>query len=153
MINKIKRKTAQVTIKNINIVGFELNTTKFNIQNNINSRNIQFKLSGARKLISKTKIISVKTIIEIHYETRQIKNTSICSLTTTIDFELKNFSEVVNKTATKKYAISVDLVQKLISDSISTTRGIMFIKLSGTPLENVILPPVDSSSFLSKKHE
>jgi hypothetical protein len=62
-----------------------------------------------------------------------------------------NFSEVIKAGDNGNLALPTPLVEKLISDAISTTRGIMFSAFKGTFLHNAVLPIIDSSTFLKQQ--
>jgi hypothetical protein len=75
----------------------------------------------------------------------------IASILVSCVYYVANFSEVIKTGDNSNLVLPTPLVDKLISDAISTTRGIMFSAFKGTFLHNAVLPMMDSSTYLKQQ--
>ncbi len=150
MTQSKKQNKALISISSIKVMDFVLHTSIYRGPKKINRDLFRFNISGAHKLIPKSKTIAILTKIDILYKKKtQTKPQVICNLKTEIEFEFKNYLRVIKKTGGKTF-VPQDLIEKLFGTSIATSRGIMFVKLSGTIFEKIYMPPVDTQNFLKK---
>jgi hypothetical protein len=66
------------------------------------------------------------------------KTINICHLKTVFDFQVNNYSELIATDGS--LVIPQETNEMLISIAYSTTRGVLFTKMRGTPLGNLVTP-------------
>jgi hypothetical protein len=92
---------------------------------------------------SETKVNEEKKLIiiinHVHIISKKDK-LSLCAVTTSVSFELSNFSQIARKLEDGKYFVEEEIDKELTVTSINTLRGMLFGLLKGTYLQNLILP-------------
>lgn len=145
---KQKNKIVKVFINNIKIVDFILDSSRYTGPKKINRDHFYFNLRGANKVKMSSNSIFILTIGEIifHKEKSKTDPIEICKIKIEIEFKFENLSKIITF-LNGKAQIPQELLQKMLNTSFSTTRGILFTKLSGTVFEKIYLPPIDPISF------
>jgi hypothetical protein len=103
-----------------------------------------FEINAGGLVDSSLKLLGVNFNVKIFAIPQ--KEDKVCELTLRMSFKIVNFEEVVRMDGDK---VDVpDLVmQHLIAVTLSTTRGILFEKLQGSFLSQIILPIFNVSQF------
>ncbi len=90
------------------------------------------------------KIIGIDFNIKVF--SSEEKKTMVCELIVRMIFNIVNFDNVVKK-IDSRLTIPDEVLNHFIATTIGTARGIFYEKLRGTFLANVILPPINVTSF------
>ncbi|MCH9030326.1 MAG: hypothetical protein IH819_12135 [Bacteroidetes bacterium] len=75
------------------------------------------------------------------------KSKLLCTLTSRMIFEVKDFDKLVIKKKTN-YNIPLDIIRNIVSSNVSFSRGVLYTKTQGTFLQNVYLPPMDIKQLI-----
>ncbi len=78
------------------------------------------------------------------------KQDIICSIKTYFEYHIKGLKKIVKEVDNKKL-VPDQLPATLIANAVSTSRGILYMKTLGTPLDGIFLPIVNSDSFSRSK--
>jgi hypothetical protein len=80
------------------------------------------------------------------------KENQICTLKALYEYLVIGLKEIAKKEG-NVIGIPDQIPAMLISNAISTSRGILFMKTAGTQLENIYLPVVNTDTILKSKIE
>mgnify|MGYP000917504573 CR=1 FL=1 len=81
------------------------------------------------------------------------KDKQLCKLTTKILFQVENLSDFIITSTDGKMKLKNECVFPLNSVTISTVRGILFMKNAGTYLNGTIIPIMDVTKMQPKQVE
>lgn len=95
--------------------------------------------------------LSFKILIQILIP--ELENEQVAEIDVEVFFKILPFESVVTKLKENKFRIPNSLMYNLATLSISTARGILFEKLKGTPLQNIILPLVDPAQLFNNSED
>lgn len=128
-------------IKHISTLEFSIK----NISNDETFLNDNFSFDIAPQLfIGSDKTIGFNTIINVFSKGNP---DLVCTLHTQIIFEIINFEDFIDPNNSNSLSIPDQLIQTLLSITISTSRGILSAKTEGTILKNAYLPVLNPTGF------
>lgn len=107
-----------------------------------------FEINSGVLVDNKQKIIGVDFNSKIFTSAK--KNDKVCELSVRIIFSINNFDEIIIKKG-KKFVIPDLISQHLIAVTVSTTRGILYEKVQGSFLSNVIMPIINVTNLKKVK--
>jgi hypothetical protein len=145
-------KEIQYRIKNICEQGFSIKIgdglTAVNPQENVCPQNPYFDVTLGTNIPKPTssEILQVNVLVGIEIFISETKAEKLADLSVVYEFEARNsFSE-------KKDAPSIILPEILLKNlfqvAVSSTRGILFARLKGTPLQHCILPLINTEHYI-----
>lgn len=80
------------------------------------------------------------------------KENQICNLKANYEYHVIGLKKIAKKNG-GVFSIPDKIPAMLIANAISTSRGILFMKTAGTPIENIYLPVVNIDTILKSKSE
>lgn len=119
---------------------------------NVVGLNLNIRAGSRVVLFDELKIIQVlQTIIMETKPPLADNEVKLVEIQLAFDFEVSNYEDF--RQDELKFSFTKDFLDKLSNISLSTSRGIIFSKLSGTFLQGIILPiiyitPIDLSSVI-----
>lgn len=99
-------------------------------------------------------IFSVKLTVIYNYEDKDSKNPlELMKYTTVTTFDVKNIKEIVkfDNEDSNKYDIPDSLMITFVGTAVSSTRGMLVNKLSGTILSGYYLPLINIKKLLNQE--
>ncbi|NMB82255.1 MAG: hypothetical protein GYA14_10600 [Ignavibacteria bacterium] len=84
--------------------------------------------------------------------TSEAKNDKVCELVIRVTFHILNFEEIAKK-SDNSYLIPDPFMHHLIALTLATARGILFEKVQGTFLANLVLPIIDVTKLKKRDVE
>jgi len=133
----------EIYINKISVNNFNLNIPDGKKINTEIKNLFEFRYNIETNINPERGIIIVNLELLILYE-KEI----ICSLKTTYEYVVKNLKHIATK-ENNSIKIPIEIPRELIANSISTTRGIIFLKTAGTPIESIYLPLVKSNDIVA----
>jgi hypothetical protein len=130
---------------NIKEIGFTLNEFPFELQKEFDKSNVKtgvtFELYGFP--IEEKLAIVVSAFFD--YVVSQENNTlyNMIKYVTKTEFKVVEFKETLKVDEKGEFFVPNYLLQKMVSEAVATTRGMLAIKLSGGFYSNIYLPVVD----------
>jgi hypothetical protein len=123
--------------------GIEILDVKLNYPDNPNEKlkNYRFDMNLEHKLNIENNMVFVVPAISIFNEKN---NTELGSIKISCAYEVKNFSNFVDK-ETNSMKFPDEFVTTINIVSISTARGVMYAQFRATFLQNAILPVINPS--------
>lgn len=129
---------------NLNITAIEILESSLKIPSNAKSVT---KFIYDIKIENKTDLEkhSIFSIVSIEI-LDSLNNESLCSLTVSCIFLVKNFEKIIAQSQ-NSFEIPEAMIDIINPISLSTARGMLFAFLKGTFLHNAILPIIDPKQF------
>lgn len=143
MDEKKIEKPATFRIFDIKLNSFQESKPDFDIPKNY--KNFTFEVSVSSRINLEMSLIDIIVTVKIFIDKE--KKNPIASIDTSSIFEVINLNEVMIK-ENQVIKIPEILVLTLIGISISTTRGMLIAKTSGSILQNAFIPVLNPSDFL-----
>jgi len=133
----------KIKLKDLFVLNFQTNNEKIaSLTKKQDNFTIEIRI-GHRFIVEEASaLIDVQAIVFLDPK----KRSEVCNLSTRSIFEILNFDNYPKNKDGNPFYI-VDFVAHLIELGYSTTRGILFGKLSGTIIDNVKLPLIDAKHF------
>lgn len=126
------------------LIGMELVDFEIRSKRELKDGLINFKIE-INHIISEDGKVQVNAKISILYETESLSSTNIICT-----FLIANYKEWLNLKGFENGILPTDFANLINGITISTLRGVMFIKLQDTFLESIILPIVDMQEFQNR---
>jgi hypothetical protein len=126
-------------IRQIQVLGFTINNSPQH-QSLKHDHNYTFEINVGTLIDPENKFIGIN--FKTNVFTSSTKDDSVCELSILASYHIINFDEVVHKDE-KEFTIPDRAMQHLIAVTLSTARGILFEKVQGTFLSNLVLPIID----------
>jgi len=122
----------------------------FSVDNSLSHQSLSpehsysFEINAGTLVDATSKIIGIDFIAKIF--TSQKMDDKVCEIALRISYLIDNFHDFT-KIKDNKLIVPENVMQHLVSITISTARGILFEKLQGSFLSNIILPAINVSSL------
>jgi hypothetical protein len=134
-----KRVQIKFGIKNIQVFNFSLDNSPKH-QSLPPDHPYTFEINTGALVDISQKLIGIDFITKVF--TSAEKDDKVCELSLRMTFEILNFDEIIILEE-KSVTIPDPAMQHFIALAVSTTRGILFEKVQGSFLANIILPIID----------
>lgn len=147
---KAKKEYKEVGV-NLQLKAIELLRQSFHLPADVEAESLTsftFKLGANFTANAVDKLLFVVVNVEVY--DGQEKH-AIASIVVSCVYYVANFNEVIKTGDNGNFSFPTPLVEKLVSDAISTTRGVMFAAFKGTFLHNAILPIMDGNTILKQQ--
>lgn len=109
-----------------------------------------FQINSGVLFDSANKLIAIDFNIIIY--TSKEKKDKVCELTVRVSFNVVNYDQVVVE-KDNSVTIPDSFIHHIIAVTLSTSRGILFEKLQGSFLSNMVLPLFDVTQFQKVENE
>lgn len=122
----------------------------------IDTSSLFYEIGNFGNINIKQNLVDVLTVVRILKEDIQNENVNeveLCKIETSCIYKVNKLENYLNKIE-DSIEVEKTLLSKLIENSLATTRGILFIKTSGSYLKDLYLPILDCdeiSKSISKK--
>ena len=126
------------------LIGMELADFEIRSKREIKNGLINFKVE-INHTISEDGQVQVNAKISILHDSESLSSTNIICT-----FLIENYKEWLDLQGLKNGILPTELANLINGTTISTLRGVMFIKLQDTFLESIILPIVDMQEFQNR---
>jgi len=140
--------TASFRIIEVNLNSFQEFKPEIKIPENYN--NYTYEIQVSSKVNKELRLIIISVLVKIFLDNE--KKITLASIETSSIFEITNLNEIV-KFEDEKLKIPEFLMATLIGISISTIRGMLLAKTSGSIIQNAIIPVINPSDFLKTNTE
>lgn len=130
-------------IRQIQIMNFNIDKSEKHLLLTPNHK-YTFEFIVAALLDTNQKFIGIDLTINLF--TSELKDDKVCELTIRSTYHVLNFNEIVSKKE-NNFIISDIAMQHLTAVTLSTARGIFFVKVQDSFLSNIIIPIIDITSF------
>jgi len=136
---------AKFRIFDIKLNSFQEFKPKVEIPKKFN--NFTFEVSVSSRINLELSLIEINVKVGVYVDKE--KSHSIAVIDTISIFEVINLNEII-KNENQLLKIPEILILSLIGISISTTRGMLIAKTSGSLLQNAFIPVINPSDFLKE---
>jgi len=135
---------APISIKGIEVLSFSLNHRPIP-----HSQKLKYSIdiNSSTKVEDQKKLVFIINAVKI----KDIDGAIMSSIEVSVIFEIMDLDSHVTKQNDSKHKVDIDLEKKLTLTAMNTIRGISFMYLKGTYLQNVIIPHIDDSLLRQSK--
>lgn len=108
-----------------------------------------FEINSRVLIDDKQEIIGIDLISKIFTSAK--KDEKVCELSLRISFSIKDFDKIIFKND-NVFEIPIPVSQHLIALTVSTARGILYEKVQGSFLSNVVMPIINVTKLKKIKY-